>query len=288
MKIKMRFLSVLLMSILSLIAYKDTKASSSPPLRLVCVEAVWCNIAEQLAGDNISSFVILRSQGIEPHHFTPSISTIRQMKDADILVVNGAHYDDWALSSHKEGQVLLNISDLIAWKEGDDPHLFFDIEAVNIFAEHLSAILIDKDHEKKAFFMENLKIFQNSLIKLEEKQKMLSTSKAHQKIALIEPAGLRLLEPLHFDIIDRKWAFNMMNDQSVSPRDTAFLEENIQKKTLHFLVINPIIEGGFVNNIIKQAQENHIPLIEISEYLPDKIDWQDWIGNIYHQIEMFH
>lgn len=261
-------------------------AAADKPQKMVCIESVWCDIAHQIGGDFLEEDVILRSPSIEPHHFTPSPSVIRKMQNADILVLNGAHYDDWAENFQNKDQKIFNIARLNSWKEGEDPHLFFDFEAVERFSDALAALLIKESGDQKDYFLGNLKKLKVALSLLKEQHKKIIPMTQNEKIAVIEPAGMRLLEKLNFKIINKNWAFDMMNDQNVSPRETAFLEEEIEKKSIRFLVINPLIKGDLSDHIVHLAEKSQIKFLFIGETLPPHKNWQEWIEDIYSHISI--
>ncbi|MXV45158.1 zinc ABC transporter solute-binding protein [Saccharibacter sp. 17.LH.SD] len=261
-------------------------SASARPQALVCVEHVWCDIAQQIGGNALHTTVLITASGLDPHHLRPTPSLARTLSQADAVLLNGATYDDWALSLIPQNVHLFNMAQQEGnWRPGDDPHLFFDPKIVRHAAFNIAQWLITKDPDHATEIKGRLDQFteqtQKILIRLDH-------LKAHFQgttIAITEPAGERLLSYAGLTIVDRPWALAVMNENGISARDTASLEENITQHKIRFLLVNPTVMAPEVETIKTLANAHHIPTIELGENLPTGQSWQGWMNHTLDDIE---
>ena len=59
-------------------------------------ENFWGSLAAQLAGERASVSSIVRSPSADPHSYQPSTADARRLAGANMVIVNGLGYDEWA------------------------------------------------------------------------------------------------------------------------------------------------------------------------------------------------
>lgn len=276
------FASLTAVSIFWSVSFQNVKAESR--LSLLCVETVWCNVAQQIGGQTLKTTALLTAPGLDPHHFQPSPSLWRSVGQADGFLINGATYDDWAISFHKAETSQLIIAKLSHWQEGEDPHLFFDPDIVKTVAAVMADWLTDKAPQNKKIYQENLVKFDRSLEDIEKKLALFKQRYQGQSVALTEPAGERLLSRTGLDIVDQHWALSVMNGSGVSARETAQLEQSFKNKKIRALIVNPSVKSVQIANLMNLASQQRIPLVAIQENLPAGLTWQGWMSQILDQL----
>ncbi|MDF7673279.1 zinc ABC transporter substrate-binding protein [Acetobacteraceae bacterium ESL0709] len=251
---------------------------------LLCVETVWCDVARQIGGEHLETQVLLTAPGLDPHHFQPSPSLWRSVGQVDGFLVNGATYDDWALSFNQGKTDFLNAAVIGHWRTGEDPHLFFDPAIVKAVAVKLADWLGEKAPQDRNFYQNNLARFENSLNELDKKLILFRQRYQGLPIAITEPAGERLLSRTGLELIDKHWALSVMNQTGVSARETASLEQSVEKRQIHALIVNPLVKSTQINRLLDLAAQKQIPLVMIQESLPSGLKWQDWMSQILDQL----
>lgn len=279
-----RFLRLTL-SLLAIPAYAQQPSSAAPALRLSCVEAVWCDIAQQIGGSTVQTHALIHSEGLDPHHLQPSPLMAQQLAQSDAILLNGATYDDWAKPLHAASSKLFIAADYADWHIGDDPHLFFDLPTVHKTAQRIAEWLSTNRPQARADINQNLARFERDVARLSTQLERLRHVVPNAPFAMTEPAGERLLYAAGLHMINEGWARALMNESGLSPRDTAQLETAIQHKEIRFLVRNPALEAPQAHAVEALAQQAHIPIITIGESLPAGLHWQDWLGHILTTIE---
>jgi len=73
------------------------KAAGATPglISVVAGENFWGSIASQLAGSHGKVQSVVTDPNADPHEYASSTSDGRAFADANIVILNGAGYDDW-------------------------------------------------------------------------------------------------------------------------------------------------------------------------------------------------
>ncbi|MGO9774684.1 MAG: metal ABC transporter solute-binding protein, Zn/Mn family [Roseiarcus sp.] len=82
------FLATLLLAALSAPALVD-------PVKVVAAENFYGDVASQIGGANVAVTSILTNPDVDPHLFEASTETARLLVDAQVVIANGAGYDNW-------------------------------------------------------------------------------------------------------------------------------------------------------------------------------------------------
>ena len=118
--------------------------------QVVAAENFWGSIAAQLAGDRASVTSIIVNPDTDPHSYEPTAQDARTLAGAQMAIVNGIGYDNWApkllQASPLSGRVVLNVGDLLGLKEGDNPHQWYSPSGVR----RVVRIVADYDQARSA------------------------------------------------------------------------------------------------------------------------------------------
>src|SRR5437764_1874882 len=126
--------------------------SGAGKVQIVAAESFWASIAAQIAGSRGEVSAIIADPAQDPHDYQPTTADARAVSGAQLAIVNGVGYDRWASqllsASPAPHRLVLNIGEVFALKEGDNPHRWYepaDVEAVaNRIAEDLKHL--DPEH----------------------------------------------------------------------------------------------------------------------------------------------
>ena len=56
----------------------------------------WGDIVSELGGDCAQVTTVLASSAVDPHDYEPAPSDAAKFDGAQLVVINGGHYDEWA------------------------------------------------------------------------------------------------------------------------------------------------------------------------------------------------
>src|SRR5665213_1620126 len=133
------------------------------PVTIVAAENFYGDVAQQIGGAGVTVTSILSNPDEDPHLFEASPSVARAISGARIVVYSGIDYDPWmekllaaAKSTDRRGIV---VADLVGRKSGDNPHIWYDPNAMLAFAKRLADDLGAADPAHKADYLKRLERF---------------------------------------------------------------------------------------------------------------------------------
>jgi zinc/manganese transport system substrate-binding protein len=133
----------------------------------VAAENFWGSIATQLGGSKASVQSVVTDPNADPHEYETSTSDARAFADADLVILNGAGYDDWGQklldanpSSHRQ---VMNVAQLIGKKAGDNPHFWYSPDYVTRVADKITAMYKSIDSADAGYFDQQRTAFDASL-----------------------------------------------------------------------------------------------------------------------------
>ncbi|MBS1028435.1 zinc ABC transporter substrate-binding protein [Gluconobacter albidus] len=255
------------------------------PVRVVCVEAAWCDVAAQIGGEDVQTQALLATPGIDPHDLTPSPSMARAMAGATIAVVNGATYDDWALPFTASVPERIVVASLAGWRPGDNPHLFLDPVAVGKVAQVFADRLSHQPGISASDVAERLAAFRKELEGVTARLAAMKARHDAVPVAAVEPVGETLLRDAGLAVVDENFALAIMNHAEPSPRDVAQVDMLVDGRKVRMLMTNPAIHSPQIDRLVDRAQAVGLPVVAIGETLPPGQSWQGWVHGILQTVE---
>ena len=122
--------------------------SASGKLRVVAAENFWGSIAAQLGGSDVEVQSIIVNPATDPHSYEPTAEDARTMAGAQMAIVNGIGYDQWA--SHLlagdplRRALMLDVGGLLGLKAGVNPHQWYSPRNVHTVIDQIVA-----DYDKR-------------------------------------------------------------------------------------------------------------------------------------------
>jgi zinc/manganese transport system substrate-binding protein len=111
--------------------------TSGGKLEVVAAENFWGSLAAQLGGEHVHVRSVIVNPAADPHSYEPTAADARTMAGAQLAIVNGLGYDEWAskllAASPLEGRAVLDVGKLLGLHAGDNPHRWYypsDVHAV--------------------------------------------------------------------------------------------------------------------------------------------------------------
>lgn len=232
---------------------------------------------------------ILSSKDDDPHEYEATARDIATVKDADIVVANGAGYDNWLTDNVEEGTPLVTAQPLAEGHdhghEGHDhghdatnPHVWFDLDVVSEFEKKLSVELhklnsdipeSDDDVTKKT---DELK---QRVEKLKGKNVILTESVAAE---LIEDSNLK-------DITPEGFAHAVNNESEPSAADLAATRQLIKDKKADILITNEQSETPAASQLTEAAKEAGIKVVNVNETPDEGQDYFEYADALIKQLE---
>lgn len=260
-----KFLPLLLILPLSACA---SQSEGNDSLSLVASTQVWADVAEELLpGTNVYAIV---PGDTDPHSFEPSASDMARVENADIILVGGGGYDAWLYEPLGDDDRIIGAMDLEPHDHSDhsghsdhsdhsdNEHIWYSPEAVSNFAGELTSKVrevapdtqIAQDAVANKMAALAARIADLPAARVAQTEPIADHLLAHSRMIESTPAGYRA---------------TTLSEGEPTASDVAAFHEAIRNGDIDILIHNPQSAASVSSSIRDLAEENNIPVVEISE-----------------------
>ncbi len=255
--------------------------SASGQIAVVAAENFYGDVAQQVGGGHVNVTSILTNPDQDPHLFETSPSIARLVAGAQIVVYNGADYDAWMdrlLRIDRGGRrATIVAADLLHKKPGDNPHLWYDPQCIPAVAKALAAAFAAADSAHKDDYAARLNVFLASLAPLDTKIAAMRSKYADTSVAASEPVFSYMADALALNVLDKHFQLAVMNGTEPSAADIAAIEHDLAARKVRVFFYNKQATDKIVQHLVSLARETGIPVVGVTETLPPKMSYRDWI-----------
>jgi zinc/manganese transport system substrate-binding protein len=258
-------------------------AGATGVVRVVAAENFWADIARQIGGAHVKASSIINDPTADPHEYESSARDASAVADADVVVKNGAGYDDaigklLSVTSNR-GRVVLSV-DQVLHRTGDgvNPHFWYDLPQIPVVASAIEAALAGADPRDRAVFAAGEQRFVASLRPLE---RVLARIRDHDPDApvaytervpeyLLDAAGLEVVSPPGF-------ARAIEDGNEPSAQDTQTMNDLVSGRHVRVLLYNAQATSPVTDHVKALAQQSGVPVVPVTETQPrDAASFQAW------------
>ena len=218
--------------------------ATATPLKVVAGENFWGNIASQIGGGNVVVTSIISDPSTDPHLYASNARNAAAVGQADVVVVNGAGYDDFMdkllQASPSDTRVVVSVDQVLGATGSDvNPHLWYDLTRLPEVTAAIEQALAAKAPSHAKEFAANRVAFDASL-----KPILAAIATIRQKYAgapvaytervtgyLLAAAGLEVKTPPGF-------AAAVEEGNEPSPADAATMKALMQGRQVKLLLYN--------------------------------------------------
>jgi zinc/manganese transport system substrate-binding protein len=270
--------SVLALSAAQIVA---GSANAARLIRIVAAENMYGDIAGQIAGDLATVTSILNNPNQDPHLFTTSPSVAIDLAGADIVIVNGADYDPWMAGLLAAQPVtqreIITVADLLGRKPGDNPHLWYDPQAVPLLTQRLVAALQQLDPTHAPAYAQNGARLLASLAPIHAWIAELRAKFAGTPVTATEPVFGLMAAALGLDMRNQRFQIAVMNDTEPAPTDVADFEDGLRGKKVRILFYNSQVTDDLTANLLAIAKQSGVAVVGVTETEPAGLSYQGWM-----------
>jgi zinc/manganese transport system substrate-binding protein len=277
---------------------------------------VWADITGQVAGEFFDVTALISDTSIDPHSYEASAREQLAISEADLFVVNGGGYDDFALTLASATETeMFNVYDVLeateleggdehadeitdehagesADEHGDESadehgdehagehdgsdHVWYSLHAVEQTAISLALKLGELQPENAQYFADNADAFVSEIAVLEQKLETLSGMDGHYFEA--HPLAAMLFADLGFENLTPE-GYAEAEEAGLEPsaRILADSQALISSGQLQFLAVNAQGTSPVLESLKKLAEESGVPVLEFDELLPEGSNYQEWM-----------
>jgi ABC-type Zn uptake system ZnuABC Zn-binding protein ZnuA len=152
-------------------ATSQPAGNNGPALKVLAVETFLGDIAQHVAGERVKVDNLIPI-GLDPHTFAPTPQDVRKIAESNVLILNGAGFEEWAQKTLEnaggEHLIIEASAGLISrqTREGEaallspeerisDPHFWLDPTLVVKYVENIREGLIAADPDGKSIYTQN-------------------------------------------------------------------------------------------------------------------------------------
>ena len=264
-------------------------SSNGSKIQVVASLDFYGEVAKAVGGNKVSVQSIINNPAVDPHDYEPTTKVGKSVASADLVVASGIGYDGWmdkvVKSADKSKNYLRVADDLMNKKEGDNEHIWYDPRTMPKLANTLADKFAKKDPADKATFKANAKKYIASLDDLNTLINKLKSKVNGQLVDVSEPVFGYALDYLGYKVNDDHFSKSTEDGTDYSAKDIHGIETDIKEKKIAFFVNNIKASSKTVNQLVKLAEQNNVPVLKVTETLPKGKNYRTWMTSQYQQLE---
>lgn len=249
----------------------------------------WGTVAKALGGDNVNVTSIINSTNVDAHDYEPTTSDIAKLQKAQVIIVNGAGYDAWAVKAAQTANaIIVNAAEIGGVNDGENPHVWFSADVRKAVAQAITEAYEQADAAKKNDFDK-----MNDQWAAEENNVESKIAEVKQKTdglayAATESVASYLAEDMGLaDATPSGYARAIANESEPTPTDIKQFTDALKAGEIKLLVVNTQEESELTGKITDAAKSVEVPMVELTEQMPEQYDsltaWMEGLVDAFSQ-----
>lgn len=250
----------------------------------------WGTVAKALGGDNVNVTSIINSTNVDAHDYEPTTSDIAKLQKAQVIIVNGAGYDAWAVKAAQTANaIIVNAAEIGGVNDGENPHVWFSADVRKAVAQAITEAYEQADAAKKNDFDK-----MNDRWTAEENNVESKIAEVKQKTdglayAATESVASYLAEDMGLaDATPSGYARATANESEPTPTDIKQFTDALKAGEIKLLVVNTQEESELTGKITDAAKSVEVPMVELTEQMPEQYDsltaWMESLVDAFSQV----
>jgi zinc/manganese transport system substrate-binding protein len=260
----------------------DAAPCPTSPVNVVVSVDQWGDVVSELGGACADVTTLLASSSVDPHDYEPSPADAARFEGAQLVVVNGGHYDEWAEKLATGSAPDAPMVDAVALSGGDEhgtnPHVWYKPSAVSVVADAVTAQLTALAPDAADYFAQRRRTFTESLGEYDRLITSTSGSASGRSYAATESVFDDMAAAVGLqDKTPQGYQNAASNGTDPAPGDLAAFLELLRGKGVDVLIYNAQTEGSVPEQIRSSAEDAGIPVVEVTETVaPGAESFEAW------------
>jgi zinc/manganese transport system substrate-binding protein len=265
------------------VASGDPAACPGTVVNVVVSVSQWGDIAGRLGGACATVTTVLASPAVDPHDFEPGTAAIAAFSDAQLVVVNGAGYDQWAVDTVANldpAPAVVSAASVAAVPEpGANPHLWYDPATVQRMARAITSRLITLSPHAQSYFLQRQSAWTGELQPYLTQVAHLKAMATGHTYAATETVFDYLARGVGLtDVTPEGYRRASSNDSEPAPGDLTAFRKELADGTVDVLVYNTQTSGTVPDELRAAATAAGVPVLDVTESPPARggsfLAWQ--------------
>jgi zinc/manganese transport system substrate-binding protein len=250
---------------------------------VVAAENFWGSIAAQLAGGKATVQSIIVNPNADPHTYQPSAQDARTILGANMAIVNGLGYDNWASqllqANSQTGRVVLNVGELLGLPGGANAHRWYYPSDVYSVIDRITAGYERLDPAHAAFFAQRKQAFEaQGLARYNSLRQEIRSKYAGVPVGYSESLFEGLGEDLHLKLLTPfSFVKAIAEGTDVTAADKQAVDAQARKGQIKVWIFNSQNVTPDVQRVTQIAAAQKIPVAKVTETLsPASSSFEQW------------
>ena len=251
----------------------------------------WGTVAKTLGGDNVNVTSIINSTNVDAHDYEPTTSDIAKLQKAQVIIVNGAGYDAWAVKAAQSANAtIVNAAAVGGVNDGENPHVWFSADVRKAVAQAITEAYEQADAAKKSDFDKLHDQWKSEENNVESKIAEVKQKSDGLAYAATESVASYLAEDMGLtDATPSGYARATANESEPTPTDIRQFADALKSGEIKLLIVNTQEESELTGKITNAAKSANVPMVELTEQMPERYDsltaWMESLES--HRIRRF-
>jgi zinc/manganese transport system substrate-binding protein len=224
---------------------------------------------------------IVNAPSIDPHDFEPGTSELAAFSGADVVVLNGAHYDEWAenVVDTLDDPVVISAAEVAGVQDGEDPHLWYDPAIVEQMSGAITEALIDAAPGAGPYLADRAQDWEVELQPYRGAIEELRAVAAGRTYAATETVFDRMAAAVGLrDLTPEGYRRAVSNEGEPTPGDLADFAAVLSGGEVDVLIQNVQTEGELATSLMSAAKDGGVSFVAVTESQPEAggsfVAWQ--------------
>jgi zinc/manganese transport system substrate-binding protein len=250
-------------------------------LAVVAAENFYGDIARQIGGDRVDVVSIMNNPDQDPHLFETTPGIVRQIADAQIVIINGGNYDPWMekllAAAPRPGRSVISAAELTGAKADANPHLWYAPATMPAVAKGIAAAFAKADSAHASDYAARLTTTLAALERVAQRAAQIKARHAGASVTATEPVFGPMADALGLVMRNQRFQLAVMNDTEPSARDIAAFETDLKQRNVKAMIYNSQVSGKLAQRLLGIAKAAKVPVVGVTETQPANVSFQDWM-----------
>ncbi|MBK0865647.1 MULTISPECIES: metal ABC transporter solute-binding protein, Zn/Mn family [unclassified Saccharopolyspora] len=288
--------------------------SADDGLNVVATTNVWASVARAVGGPGVQVDSIIDDPAADPHSYESSPRDAAKVSDADLVLVNGGGYDEFAEQilagsgqdkptvqavegenehSHDHGEPAQGENEHAGHEHGGhehgehehgghdhstNEHVWYDLHVVRETADKVAEQLGKQQPQQAQEFRDNAARFGAQIEDLGSRVDQLAAADRGKKVIVTEPVAHYLVERAGLtDITPQSFVRSAEEGNDPPAAAVAEIQNAVNSKQAAAVIYNPQTESPVTKSVREAAQRGGTPVVEMTETLPQDQDYLRWM-----------
>jgi zinc/manganese transport system substrate-binding protein len=275
----------------------EQAAPTGDKIKVVASTSVWGSVVQAVGGDGVEVQSIIDNPDADPHSYESSPQDAAKIADADLVVLNGGGYDEFmtqilgssgqgkptveAVDDEHEGQPTTHAEHGEAGEAHDhsvNEHVWYDLPVVREVADQVATELGKLRPAEAGRFTQAADRFDQEVSGLEGRVGEVAAANQGKQVIVTEPVAHYLVEAAKLqDITPASFVNAVEAETDPSAAAVAEIQNVVNAKQIAAVIYNPQTESPVTRNVRTAAEQNRIPVVEMTETLPTDKTYLQWM-----------